>query len=198
LLVFIFIPFSLPAQQLNQDSAFVADNYTKTERMIPMVDGVRLFTSIYIPKDENEKYPFILKRTPYGSGPYGEKNLTKWWLGPDRLLMYEKYIFVRQDVRGRYKSEGKFEEMTPAIDNKKSAKEVDESSDAYDTIDWLLKNIKNNNGKVGICGSSYDGFYASASLPNAHAALADGKWRIHDSSSRIYRVDRKADIYSRL
>ncbi|HTQ63246.1 MAG TPA: CocE/NonD family hydrolase [Puia sp.] len=171
-IAFIFIPFSLFAQaRINQDSAFVADNYNKIERMIPMRDGVRLFTSIYIPKDENEKYPFLMERTPYSCAPYGEKNLKKGWLGPNRLLTQEKYIFVYQDVRGRYKSEGNFEEMTPAIDHKKSKKDVDESSDTYDTIDWLLKNIKNNNGKVGICGISYIGFFASASLPDAHPAI---------------------------
>jgi putative CocE/NonD family hydrolase len=171
LVVFISIPFSVSAQQVNSDSAFITDNYNKTEKMIPMRDGVRLFTSIYIPKDENEKYPFLIERTPYGCAPYGEMNLSKHGLGPNRLLMHEKYIFVNQDVRGRYKSEGDFEEMTPAIDSKKSPKDIDESSDAYDTIDWLLKNIKNNNGKVGIYGVSYDGFYASASLPEAHPAV---------------------------
>jgi uncharacterized protein len=171
LVVFILRPITLSAQQVNEDSAFVADNYSKTERMIPMRDGVRLFTSIYIPKDEAEKYPFLVERTPYGCAPYGETNLSKYSIGPNRLLMLEKYIFVNQDVRGRYKSEGNFEEMTPALDNKKSAKDIDESSDAYDTIDWLLKNIKNNNGKVGIYGVSYDGFYASASLPDAHPAV---------------------------
>jgi uncharacterized protein len=169
--VFVFLSCSLSAQQPNQDSAFITDNYTKIERMITMRDGVRLFTAIYIPKSDSEKYPFLMVRTPYSCRPYGETHLPKRWLGPDRLLMYEKYIFVYQDVRGRYKSEGKFEEMTPAIDNKKSKKDIDESSDTYDTIDWLLANIKNNNGKVGIYGISYPGFYASASLPDAHPAI---------------------------
>ena len=169
--LFVFLNFSLSAQTVNQDSVFIADNYTKIERMIPMRDGVKLFTAIYIPKDDKEKYPFLMTRTPYSCRPYGETHLPKRWLGPDRLLMHEKYIFVYQDVRGRYKSEGSFEEMTPAIDNKKSKTDVDESSDTYDTIDWLLANIKNNNGKVGLCGISYPGFYASASLPDAHPAI---------------------------
>jgi uncharacterized protein len=169
--VFILLPFSLAAQEVNQDSAFIADNYYKLERMITMRDGVRLFTAIYIPRNEKEKYPFLMTRTPYSCRPYGEARFPKRWLGPDRLLMHEKYIFVYQDVRGRYKSEGKFEEMTPAVDDKKSKKDVDESSDTYDTIDWLLENIKNNNGKVGVCGISYPGFYASASLVNAHPAI---------------------------
>jgi uncharacterized protein len=169
--VFIFLSFSLSAQHINPDSAFIADNYTKKERMITMRDGVKLFTSIYIPKDESQKYPFLMERTPYSCAPYGEKNFSKHLLGPNRLLMREKYIFVYQDIRGRYKSEGTYNEMTPAVDNKNSVKDVDESSDAYDTVDWLLKNINNNNGKVGIYGISYDGFFASASLPNAHPAV---------------------------
>jgi putative CocE/NonD family hydrolase len=169
--LFVFLCFSLSAQQVSPDSAFISDNYTKIERMITMRDGIRLFTAIYIPKSDHEKYPFLMVRTPYSCRPYGETHLPKRWLGPDRLLMYEKYIFVYQDVRGRYKSEGKFEEMTPSIDNKKSKKDVDESSDTYDTIDWLLQNIKNNNGKVGLYGISYPGFYASASLPDAHPAI---------------------------
>ncbi len=83
-----------PPNRVNEDSAFIADNYTKTEIMIPMRDGVRLFTSIYIPKDENEKYPFLIKRTPYSCAPYGEKNFSTWGIGPSKSLMHEKYIFV--------------------------------------------------------------------------------------------------------
>src|SRR5277367_2940363 len=140
--IFIFIPFSLSAQRINKDSAFIAYNYTKMERMIPMRDGVRLFTSIYIPKDQNEKYPFLMERTPYSCSPYGEKIFRTWGLGPNSALLHEKYIFVYQDVRGRYKSEGDFDEMTPAKDIKKTKKDTDESSDTFDTIEWLLKNIK--------------------------------------------------------
>ncbi|HEX4375019.1 MAG TPA: CocE/NonD family hydrolase [Puia sp.] len=164
-----FISVGAIAQHVNKDSAFIADNFIKIERMIPMRDGVRLFTSIYIPKDENEKYPFLMERTPYSCSPYGPK--LKLGLGPSDELEREKYIFVYQDVRGRYKSEGDFDEMTPAKDVKKTKKDVDESSDTFDTIEWLLKNIKNNNGKVGIYGISYPGFYASASLPDAHPAI---------------------------
>ncbi|RFM30382.1 CocE/NonD family hydrolase [Deminuibacter soli] len=148
----------------------IADDYIKIERMIPMRDGTKLFTAIYMPKDTSVAYPFLLMRTPYSCAPYGEDKYPRR-LGPNALFPKEKYIFVNQDVRGRYMSEGKFEEMTPAIDNKKSNTDVDESSDTYDTVDWLLKNIKGNNGKAGIYGISYPGFYASASLPNAHPAL---------------------------
>jgi uncharacterized protein len=149
--------------------AHSARDYTKIEKMIPMRDGVHLFTAIYVPKKDG-KFPILMERTPYSSGPYGEGNYRSQF-GPSKLFSNEDYIYVYQDVRGRYLSEGKFEEMTPNIANKKTKNDVDESSDTYDTIEWLLKNIKNNNGKVGIYGISYPGFYATASLPNAHPAL---------------------------
>ena len=146
IIFFVFVSVSAMSQH-SPDSAFIADNFIKMERMIPMRDGVRLFTSIYIPKDQNEKYPFLMERTPYSCSPYGENNFRPWGLGPNSALLHEKYIFVYQDVRGRYKSEGDFDEMTPAKDVKKSKKDTDESSDTFDTIEWLLKNIKNNNGQ---------------------------------------------------
>jgi hypothetical protein len=111
-----------------------------------------------------------MERTPYSAGPYGANNYARS-LGPNEALMKEKYIFVYQDVRGRYMSEGTNLEVTPYIANKKSNKEVDESSDTYDTVDWLVKNIKNNNGRVGLAGISYPGFYATACLPGAHPAI---------------------------
>jgi hypothetical protein len=134
-----------------------------------MRDGIKLFTAIYTPKDNPISYPILMERTPYSCSPYGENDFPSR-LGPNTDLMKGKYIFVYQDVRGRYKSEGDFKEMTPAIDNKTSNKDVDESSDTYDTVDWLLKNTKNN-GRVGLYGISYPGFYASASLPDAHLAI---------------------------
>jgi putative CocE/NonD family hydrolase len=144
--------------------------YTKIERMIPMRDGVKLYTAIYIPKNTVGKFPILMVRTPYSCNPYGEDKYRNQ-LGPNSLFQNEENIYVYQDVRGRYMSEGKFEEMTPFITNKKSKQDVDESSDTYDTIDWLLKNIQNNNGKVGMYGISYPGFYATAALPDAHPAL---------------------------
>ncbi|QNL52635.1 CocE/NonD family hydrolase [Olivibacter sp. SDN3] len=135
-----------------------------------MRDGVKLFTSIYIPKDKSKKYPFLINRTPYTVAPYGESEY-KPSLGPDPLFIREGYIFVYQDVRGKWMSEGTFEDIRPHIGNKNNNKQVDESSDTYDTIDWLLKNIDNNNGKAGIYGISYPGFYSTAALPDAHPAL---------------------------
>ena len=158
------------AQTTAQDSAYIRDHYTKTEKYIIMRDGKRLFTSIYMPKDQSKKYGIIMTRTPYTVGPYGETEYKKT-LGQNMGFAKEGYIFVYQDVRGKWMSEGDFVDVRPQIDNKKGKTDIDESSDTYDTIDWLVKNLPNNNGKVGILGISYPGFYSTASLPNAHPAL---------------------------
>ena len=153
------------------DNRFVKENFTKKEVYIPMRDGVKLFTSIYIPKDisKTKKYPFLMQRTCYSVAPYGE-NEYRSALGPNKYLMNEKYVFVYQDVRGRYMSEGTFTNMTPQVE-RKTKKDVDESTDTYDTIEWLLKNIANNNGKVGQYGTSYPGFYTAAGILADHPAL---------------------------
>lgn len=169
LLVCYFLIFSVSCWAQTADTTWVKANYTKTEQYITMRDGVKLFTAIYTPKDDSQTYPIIMQRTPYSVRPYGEGNYRRS-LGPNAYLMREKYIFVYQDARGRYKSEGNFREMTPAIEHKKSNKDVDESSDTYDTVEWLLKNTRNN-GKVGQWGISFPGYYSSAGLPNAHPAM---------------------------
>ncbi len=166
LLLFLLPLFSTAQQQSN----YVKENYLKIDTTITMRDGVKLYTVIYVPKDNSKAYPILMERTPYSSGPYGSENYMRR-IGPNEELMKEQYIFVYQDVRGRYMSEGHNKEVTPYIPNKKSNKDVDESSDTYDTIDWLLKNIKDNNGRVGLYGISYPGFYATASLPGAHPAI---------------------------
>ena len=148
----------------------VKAHYTKYEYRIPMRDGVHLFTAVYVPKDASRPYPFLINRTPYSVGPYGVDNYRNQ-LGPAPEFDKAGYIFVMQDVRGRYMSEGTFVEMRPHIDNKKSKQEVDDSTDLYDTIDWLLKNVPNNNGNAGIWGISYPGFYTSASIIDSHPAL---------------------------
>ena len=148
----------------------VKEHYTKYEYRIPMRDGVRLFTAVYVPKDSSRPYPFLINRTPYSVAPYGV-DLYRTQLGPSPDFDKAGYIFVMQDVRGRFMSEGKFIEMRPHIDVKKSTSDVDDSSDLYDTIDWLLKNILNNNGKAGIWGISYPGFFTSASMIDTHPAL---------------------------
>jgi putative CocE/NonD family hydrolase len=148
----------------------VKEHYTKYEYRIAMRDGVRLFTSVYVPKDSSRAYPFLINRTPYSVGPYGVDQY-RTQLGPSPEFDGAGYIFVFQDVRGRYMSEGTFVEMRPHIDNKKSNKDVDDASDLYDTIDWLLNNVPNNNGNAGIWGISYPGFYTSASMIDSHPAL---------------------------
>ncbi len=148
----------------------VPAHYTKYEFRIPMRDGVHLFTSVYVPKDFSQTYPILLNRTPYSVAPYGIDNYATH-LGPSRKFEEAGYIFVSQDVRGRYLSEGKFVEMNPHIDNKRGPNDTDNSSDTYDTIDWLLKHVPNNNGKVGIWGISYPGFYTSSSIIDSHPAL---------------------------
>lgn len=150
---------------------FVRENYTKKEVYITMRDGVKLFTAIYTPKDisKNNQYPIILNRTPYSIAPYGEDQYKKR-LGPNPFLMRDKYIFVYQDVRGRYMSEGVFTNMTPQVEHK-TKKDVDESTDTYDTIDWLIKNVKFNNGRVGQYGISYPGFYTAVGTLSGHPAL---------------------------
>lgn len=149
----------------------VEENFTKKEVYIPMRDGTKLFTIIYTPKDISKanKYPFIMNRTCYGIAPYGENNFRKK-LSPNKFIEKEKYIFVFQDVRGRYMSEGTFTNMTPQVDHK-TKKDVDESTDTYDTVDWLVKNIQNNNGKVGQYGTSYPGFYTAVGTLANHPAL---------------------------
>ena len=148
----------------------VRAHYTKYEYSIPMRDGKKLFTSIYVPKDSSHSYPFLMDRTPYSVAPYGVDNY-KTAIGPSESFEKSGYIFVYQDVRGRYMSEGTFIEMRPHIDHPASNNDVDESTDTYDTIEWLLKNVPNNNGRVGIWGISYPGFFTSASIIDSHPAL---------------------------
>jgi putative CocE/NonD family hydrolase len=154
-----------------QSSPFnVKDHYVKSEHMITMRDGMKLYTAVYSPKDTSQKYPILMTRTPYSAGPYGA-DAYRAPLGPSAAFMRESYIFVYQDVRGTFMSEGEFEDVRPHITNKKSPKDIDESSDTYDTIDWLVKNIPNNNGRVGVWGISYPGFYTATALIDAHPAL---------------------------
>ena len=170
------LPDDLQAQTTDAGpESFVKSHYTKYEYRIPMRDGKKLFTAVYVPKQsafssDGGPYPFLMDRTPYSVGPYGEDQYPAH-LGPSDEFEKGGYIFVYQDVRGRWMSEGEFVEMRPHIDNKKSPSDVDDSSDTYDTIEFLLKNVPNNNGKVGIWGISYPGFYTSASIIDSHPSL---------------------------
>lgn len=168
MLPFLFLCLSALGQEKKPN--YVAENYTKQEVRIKMRDGLELFTAIYSPKDTSKKYPIVMQRTPYNCAPYGPDQF-KRSIGPNETMMKEGYIVVYQDVRGRYMSDGLYDNMRGYIPNKKGKTEVDEASDTYDTIDWLVKNVANNNGNVGTWGISYPGYYASYSLLSGHPAL---------------------------
>lgn len=168
LLPFLFLCLSVLGQEKKPN--YVAENYTKQEVRIKMRDGLELFTAIYSPKDTSKKYPIVMQRTPYNCAPYGPDQF-KRSIAPNETMMKEGYIVVYQDVRGRYMSDGLYDNMRGYIPNKKGKTEVDEASDTYDTIDWLVKNVANNNGNVGTWGISYPGYYASYSLLSGHPAL---------------------------
>ncbi|WP_425657539.1 CocE/NonD family hydrolase [Tenacibaculum ascidiaceicola] len=151
------------------ENTYVKDHYTKKEVKITMRDGVKLHATIYSPKDTSKTYPILLQRTPYSCQPYGEDKFRKK-IGPNPVLMKEGNIIVYQDVRGRWMSEGVYDNMRAYIPNK-TEKQTDETTDTYDTIDWLVNNVANNNGKVGTWGISYPGHYATVSTIDAHPAL---------------------------
>ncbi|WP_194851419.1 CocE/NonD family hydrolase [Nonlabens antarcticus] len=170
--VAVLMMLSFAFAKAQSSSTYVKENYTKTVEYIPMRDGTKLYTVIYEPKDTSKKYPMMMQRTCYSVAPYGEGEF-KSSLGPNNFMMKEGYIFVYQDVRGRWMSEGVFNNMTPNIpgNDVKNKTDIDESSDTYDTVEWLINNVKNTNKKVGQWGISYPGFYTAAALPDAHPAL---------------------------
>ncbi|MFY0654464.1 MAG: CocE/NonD family hydrolase [Cyclobacteriaceae bacterium] len=158
-----YVPFST-----QENVKFIKENYDKQEVYIPMRDGTKLFTAIYSPKKKEGKYPILMNRTPYGAKPYGTgKAQYKKDIGPSMRLARDLYIFVYQDVRGKYMSEGEFVNMTPHV----SERSYNESTDTFDTIEWLLDNLENHNGKVGQWGISYPGFYTAAGMIDSHPAL---------------------------
>jgi uncharacterized protein len=171
LLVGLLFSFFLSNAQTDQDSAWIKDNYTKKEIYIPMRDGTKLFTSIYAPKDKSEKHPILMNRTPYSCSPYGENNWRAFWGSHWKYYMRENYIIVLQDVRGRWMSEGEFEDVRPFMKDKKPNSDIDEASDTYDAIDWMIKNLPDNNGNVGVFGISYPGFYSTMAAASGHPAL---------------------------
>jgi putative CocE/NonD family hydrolase len=170
LFLFSIAALCLSAQSNSLDSAWIRDNYTKQELMIPMRDGVKLFTAVYAPKDTTEKHPVLMVRTPYSSGPYGIDQWPNFAASYHRLYFRENYIIVEQDVRGKFMSEGDFVDVRPYNPAKKGA-EFDEASDSYDAVDWIVKNIPNNNGRVGAFGISYPGFYATMVALSGHPAV---------------------------
>src|SRR5437016_5727825 len=138
LLGLMVVLLQAPAAVAQSDPQYIKANYTKQAFQIPMRDGVKLYTIVYSPKDAKEKYPLLMMRTPYGIPPY-EKEQTRFSLGPNRHFVREHYHFVYQDVRGCYMSEGVFENMRPQL--APGQKGIDESTDTYDTIEFLVKNV---------------------------------------------------------
>jgi len=179
LLLFVSLPFAAQERGVNREEEqrrkaeelrdYIRTHYTKSEHMAPMRDGTRLFVSIYAPKDSSQRYPIWMMRTPYTVGPYGTDNY-RWSLGPSESFARSGYIFAFCDVRGKGKSEGKFEDVRPFIPNK-TGTQFDEASDTYDTIEFLLKTLPNHNGRVGMSGTSYPGFYSTMALLSRHPAL---------------------------
>lgn len=168
LIILLFAFVSSYAQ--NEDSTWIVNNYIKKEVYIPMRDGVKLFTSIYMPKDTMEAHPILITRTPYSCAPYGENRFRAYWYSYQKAYLKEGYIMVTQDVRGRFMSEGAFVDVRPFLPNK-TKNDIDESTDTYDTIDWLTKNLAHNNKQVGVFGISYPGFYSTMAAASNHPAL---------------------------
>ena len=171
--LFAFATPHLPAAPVRAESDLAAEiraRYTKTEHLVPMRDGTRLFTAVYVPNDLEGEWPVMLLRTPYGVGPYGAENYPSR-LGPSELFAREGFVFVYQDVRGKRMSEGEFVNMRPHLPEKDGPRDVDESTDTWDTIEWIVENVPRNNGRVGMWGISYPGFYASAGMIDSHPAL---------------------------
>ena len=165
----LFCFLAVPHRSIAQGLEYVKANYTKYEYRIPMRDGKKLLTSVYVPKDDSKKYPILLMRTPYSVRPYGVDQYRND-LGPSPFFGKSGYIFAYQDVRGRWMSEGDFVNMRPHNPGKKDT-DIDESSDTWDTIEFLVKRVANNNGRVGQYGISYPGFYTAAGMVDAHPAL---------------------------
>jgi len=153
-----------------QEAYDIKAHYNKVEVMVPMRDGVELFTQIYTPLDESHKYPILLYRTPYSVRNYGARNFRSY-LGPNNAYAPESFIFVYQDVRGKFKSQGEFVVMKPHQRDKRTSRDTDESSDTYDTIEWLLKTLPGNNGRVGQWGVSYSGWQTVQGMIGAHPAM---------------------------
>ena len=172
LLLLLLLPFCFAAAAEGAiDRAWVERNYRKTEYRIPMRDGVRLHTTVYAPGDTAGRHPILLTRTPYSCRPYGAEFSASLWKSFLKLYLEEGYILVFQDVRGRYMSEGEYVDLRPFIADKHSPEQIDEASDAYDTIDFLVREVAGNNGRVGVYGNSYPGFYALMAAASGHPAL---------------------------
>ena len=173
--IFLLLALASLAAHADDDAKPAAyeprEHYTKYEHRVPVRDGSRLFTVVYVPKDDSRRYPLLMVRTPYGCGPYGVDRDGIRGLAPSEAFLKAGYIFVCQDVRGRNLSEGRFIEMTPHRPAKQGAADFDESSDTHDSVQWLLDHVPGHNGRVGLWGVSYPGFYTAASIIDSHPAI---------------------------
>jgi putative CocE/NonD family hydrolase len=167
-------PAAVTDESGDDEDHWVERGFTKTEARVPMRDGATLYTTIYAPRrtsaDDTRRFPILLKRTPYSLEPYGADAFASS-IGPNRALAESGYIVVYQDVRGTFMSDGEFVNMRPHIDEKRGPADVDESTDTWDTVAWLIENVSHNNGRVGMWGVSYPGFYAAAGMIDHHPAL---------------------------
>ena len=170
-ILFIFFSISYGCFSQVIDESYLKNNYNKKECTITMRDGIKLFTTIYSPKNNKEKSPILMTRSPYSCAPYGQDFSPRLWTTYWKNYIRENYILVVQDVRGRWMSEGEYMDVRPYHANKKTKKDIDEASDTYDAIDWLVKNVPNNNGNVGVFGISYPGFYSTMAALSNHPAL---------------------------
>ena len=169
LLTFATLPVWAADPPADTNAVWLAEHYTKYEHRIPMRDGIRLFTRVYVPKDDSQPWPIVLTRTPYALKPYGTDNYNDP-VGSFRSLAKDRFILVTQDVRGRYGSEGTYMHVRPFNPNK-GPRDTDENSDTWDTIEWLVRHVPNNNGNAGMFGISYPGFYTAMGMIDSHPAL---------------------------
>jgi putative CocE/NonD family hydrolase len=163
-------PAAAQSPQTRPDTSWFRANYTKREVMIPMRDGVRLYARVFLPNDTTSRHPIVMVRTPYGNAPYGPDAFPRGLDHITRAYAREHFIIVGEDVRGRWMSEGTFMDVRPVVAHRTS-KDVDETTDTWDTVDWLVKNLPLNNGRVGVRGTSYPGFYAEMAAIDAHPAV---------------------------
>jgi putative CocE/NonD family hydrolase len=180
---------ALPAAAQEPATFDAKAHYVKREHMVPMRDGVRLYTIIYTPRDTTRVYPIMLFRTPYSIRPY-EPDVYRAVLGPSAEFDRAGYVFVFQDVRGKYRSEGEFEVMRPFRRTKAGPADTDDSSDTYDTIEWLLANVRGHNGRVGMWGVSYPGWQTVMGMMDPHPALAAASPMISSAESTSSSVCR--------
>lgn len=169
--LFLLLSVVLPSwAELPVDAEWFARHYSKHEHMIPMRDGCRLYTAVYTPADTTAVHPILFTRTPYGCHPYGNDPAALWQQDIMQPYLQAGYILVFQDVRGKYASEGEFVNIRPLCQYNSGA-QIDEATDTYDTADWLVKHISHNNGRIGVYGNSYSGFYALMAGASHHPSI---------------------------